>query len=57
MVDTRQSVNSGVPQQQPSDNHIPDKVLMYACIFTYENAKIRTEILNYKVNLQQFESK
>ena len=29
---------------------IPDSVLMYACIFTYEKAKIRREILGYQVN-------
>ena len=31
---------------------IPDNVLMYACIFTYEKAKVRSQILNYEVNYE-----
>ena len=33
-------------------DHIPDKVLMYACIFTYEKAKVRNQILNYNINYE-----
>ena len=31
---------------------IPDKVLMYACIFSHEKFAVRTEILNYTPNFQ-----
>ena len=30
------------------ESHIPDQVLMYACIFSYEKPKYRTQILNFK---------
>lgn len=39
---------------------IPDCVLMYACIFTYEKAKIRGEIGTFKVNsdnIRQYEGR
>lgn len=29
---------------------IPDSVLMYACVFTYEKSRVRTDINNYSVN-------
>ena len=35
---------------------IPDNVLMYACIFTYEKAKVRTQLLNYEVNYSVIEN-
>ena len=35
---------------------IPDKVLMYACIFTYEKPRVRTNILNYQVNTRVIEN-
>lgn len=31
---------------------IPDKVLMYACIFTYEKPRVRTDMLNYRVKYE-----
>mmetsp|Transcript_37560 Transcript_37560/g.49411 ORF Transcript_37560/g.49411 Transcript_37560/m.49411 type:complete len:95 (-) Transcript_37560:1317-1601(-) len=33
--------------QDASREPIPDKVIMYACIFTYEKPRVRTQILNY----------
>ena len=39
---------------------IPDSVLMYACVFTYEKSRVRTDINNYSVNysaVQNYESK
>ena len=30
---------------------IPDKVLMYACIFTYESHRERKQMLDYQVNI------
>ena len=35
---------------------IPDNVLMYACIFTYEKAKVRSQLLNYAVNYSVIEN-
>ena len=35
---------------------IPDNVLMYACIFTYEKAKVRSQLLNYEVNYSVIEN-
>ena len=43
-----QQISTGA---QGSD-HIPDQVLMYACIFTYEKAKVRNQILKYNVNYE-----
>lgn len=39
---------------------IPDSVLMYACIFTYETQKVRKQINDYQVNytaIRNYESK
>lgn len=39
---------------------IPDKVLMYACIFSYEPSKELQNMLSYQVNInviEQYESK
>jgi len=35
---------------------IPDSVLMYACIFTYEKQSVRTQILNYQPNTSVIEN-
>ena len=48
MVDNAPATqNQGEGGQQRES--IPDKVLMYACIFTYEKASIRSKILHYQV--------
>ena len=44
MVET----TGGMPQEGMGGQmreSIPDKVLMYACIFTYEKPRVRTDIL------------
>ena len=46
MVDSNAASGSRMDAQ--SREQIPDMVLMYACIFTYEKSKIRNEILNYQ---------
>ena len=47
MVEANASAAAGAVDAQ-SREQIPDQVLMYACIFTYEKAKIRRDILGYK---------
>ena len=44
--------HTGAPERES----IPDKVLMYACIFTYEKPRVRAEILNYQVNYEAISS-
>ena len=47
-----------VEAQQPAarSDQIPDNVLQYASVFTYEKSRIRNQLLQYRVNYSAIES-
>ena len=53
MADTTPTT-TGAATEQPTtgDKIIADKVLMYACVFTYEKAKVRNAINNFNYSNQ-----